>query len=349
MIDVHVHFRDGVQQEKETIKHGFAVAHKAGILSCFDMPNTVPPLTTKEAIMNRLEMGQKAVETINKNAIYRAYAGLTLESGQIEKMVALHRELFPRLVGFKMFAGHSTGNMGIIEKEQQQVVYEKLAQCGYRGVIAVHCEKTSLMREELFDLKMARTHSIARPPIAEVESIKDQIELIERTHFEGHLHICHISTKEGIELVKNAKARKMRISCGATAHHALLNTESYDKLGLLVKMNPPLRDEKDRQSVFEGLLLGNVDWIESDHAPHTLKDKEGGASGIPGFAGTLLLIKALRNAGIDEKSLTSLCGGNANRVFNLDLPIAVPTNKEIDERLGYIRKAYPFDAFSFLE
>ena len=113
MIDVHVHFRDGVQQEKETIKHGFAVAHKAGIFSCFDMPNTAPPLTTKEAIMNRLEMGQHSVETIDKNAIYRAYAGLTLEPGQIENMVALHRELFPRLVGFKMFAGHSTGNTGM--------------------------------------------------------------------------------------------------------------------------------------------------------------------------------------------------------------------------------------------
>ncbi len=350
MIDIHVHFRDWVQSEKETVAHGYEVAHKAGIFSCFDMPNTQPTLTTKDAIDMRLAMGQKALSKIDSKAVYRIYAGLTSSVPQIEEALSLYsiyKEDF-RIVGFKMFAGHSTGNMGIVEKDEQRNVYTTLAKNDYRGVVAVHCEKTSLMDESIFSLEFPETHSQARPPIAEIESIKDQIELMKETKFLGHVHICHISTQDGVELVESAKKEGINISCGATAHHALLNDEAYKELGLLVKMNPPLRSEKDRKAIFSALLDGTIDVIESDHAPHTLKDKMNGASGIPGFAGTLLLIKALREKGIDETILCGLCGDNANAIFSLSLPVNVPSNERIDEILPEIRSSYPFDAFRFV-
>ena len=315
MIDIHVHFRDGFQSEKETIKHGLSVALKAGILSCFDMPNTAPPLTNRKEILARLEYGEAIAKELDKNLTYRVYAGITNDERQIEEVVQVYNEFFPRIVGFKMFAGHSTGNMGILEKDMQLTVYKTLNSCGYKGVIAVHCEKTQFMQEELFDITNPETHSLSRPPIAEIESIKDQIDLVKETGFKGHLHICHISTKEGVALVKKAKKEGMNISSGATAHHALLNT-------------------------------GDIDWIESDHAPHTIKDKEKGASGVPGFAGTLLLIKALRKAGVSEEKLNILCGGSVNKVFGFALPINVPSSEKIDEVLAEVRKAYPFDAFA---
>ncbi|MGP1439278.1 MAG: dihydroorotase [Treponema sp.] len=349
MIDVHVHFRDGSQCEKETIKHGFSVAYKAGVLSCFDMPNTVPPLTTKKDILARLEFGQKMVEEVDQKAIYRIYVGLTNDIEQIRDMVQIYNELFPRVVGFKMFAGHSTGNMGILEKDMQRTVYNTLVDCGYKGVIAVHCEKTQEMKEELFDISKPETHSLARPIIAEVESIKDQIDLVRETGFKGHLHICHISTKDGVVIVKKAKEECIDISSGATAHHALLNDEAYKTQRLFAKMNPPLRNEENRKAIFSALISGDIDWIESDHAPHTIKDKEAGASGIPGFAGTLLLIQHLRKAGVSEEKLNALCGENANKVFALNLPVSVPSNERINEVLPEIRKAYPFDAFSRVE
>lgn len=345
MIDVHVHFRDGIQSEKETIKHGFSVAHKCGILSCFDMPNTIPPLTNKKDIIARLEYGQKMVEEVDKKAIYRIYVGLTNERSQIKEMVQVYNEFFPRVVGFKMFAGHSTGNMGILEKDMQRIVYETLTYCGYKGVVAVHCEKNELMKEKLFDILKPETHSFARPILAEIESIKDQIELVRETGFAGHLHICHISTKDGVILVKKAKEKGMDISSGATAHHALLNDVAYKAQGLFVKMNPPLRNEENRKAIFDSLISGDVDWIESDHAPHTIEDKKAGASGIPGFAGTLLLIKALRKAGISEERLNAICGGNVNKVFGFNLSITVLSNEKIDEVLSEARKAYSFDAF----
>ncbi len=345
MIDVHVHFRDWQQKEKETIRHGYEVAHKAGILHCFDMPNTQPALTSKQNIISRLELGQRMVEEVDPSAVYRVYAGLTSSPEQIEEVVLAYKELFPRLVGFKMFAGHSTGNMGIIEKEEQRSVYKALKKLNYRGVVAVHCEKTSLMKEEVFSLKEPSTHSLARPAIAEVESIKDQIELVKDSGFEGHLHICHISTKKGIELVKNAKAEGYKISCGATAHHALLNDGAYSSLGLLAKMNPPLRSAEEQEGVFAALVDGDVDWIESDHAPHTLKDKMAGASGIPGFAGTLLLIKALRRAGVSWERLVALCGKNVNRVFGMQLSVCPPSDERIDSVLEEVRSSYSFDSF----
>lgn len=348
MIDVHVHFRDWEQKEKETIKHGYGVAHAAGILHCFDMPNTSPPLTSKKNIIERLKIGQDMVELVDSTAVYRAYAGLTSSVKQIDEVMEAYNEYFPRLVGFKMFAGHSTGNMGILEKDEQRIVYTHLRDLKYSGVVAVHCEKTSLMKENLFQLDKPETHSLARPVIAEVESIKDQIDLVKETNFEGKLHICHISTKEGIELVKKAKGEGLKISCGATAHHALLNDSAYQSLGLLVKMNPPLRCEEDRKAVFSSLLNGDIDWIESDHAPHTLTDKMNGASGIPGFAGTLILIRSLRAAGASEHILNALCGGNANRVFGMKLEITVPSDKKIASVLDEVRNAYSFDAFASL-
>ena len=169
---------------------------------------------------------------------------------------------------------------------------------------------------------------------------------MKETGFLGHLHICHISTKEGVALVKKAKKEGMNISSGATAHHALLNTEAYKKQGLFVKMNPPLRAEEDRKAIFNSLVLGDIDWIESDHAPHTIKDKEKGASGVPGFAGTLLLIKALRKAGVSDEKLNILCGEKVNEVFGFALPITVLSDEKIDEVLAEVRKAYPFDAFA---
>ncbi len=110
-------------------------------------------------------------------------------------------------------------------------------------------------------------------------------------------------------------------------------------------MNPPLRSEEDREAVFEALLSGNVDCLESDHAPHTFEEKQAGASGIPGFAGSLLLIQKLREAGCSQTRLIELCGGAVNKYYGLDLPFNVPSRNVIESNVLALRKAYPFDAF----
>ena len=348
MLDVHVHLRDGSQSAKETILHGIRSGSAAMITSFFDMPNTAVPLTSAAAITERLAHGNRVASEVSrqvgKDIFYGVYGGVSADPRQLAEMVDLYRRE-QHLVALKMFAGHSTGNMGLTGQDMQQRVYDALAAHGYDGVLAVHCEKESLLHPELYSRADPASHGRARPAEAEIASVADQIAFARQSGFRGTLHICHISTAKAIALVREARKDGMRVTCGATAHHALLSESVAGRPGNLLKMNPPLRGESDRLAVFAGLCDGSVDWIESDHAPHTLQDKEEGASGIPGFAGTLLLIRTLRAAGVSEEQLRRLCGERACAIYGLDLPVTVPSESQIEEALPTLRAAYPWDPF----
>lgn len=350
MIDVHVHLRDGEQANKETIAHGIRIAATCGITALFDMPNTSPPLTNEGAILARLQSGQRIAKQLGEDfgrpLFYGLYGGVTADMAQVAALVDLYKRIHPSLVGLKMFAGHSTGKMGLIEDQLQLAVYQQLSACDYRGVLAVHCEKEQLLHPELWDPNRPESHGAARPAAAEVASVAAQIAIVRATEFRGTLHICHISTADSIELVRKARKRGMDITCGATAHHSLLNDELAKTPENLCKMNPPLRSEADRKAVFEALCSGDIDWIESDHAPHTIADKREGASGIPGFAGTALLIKKLYAHGVDEKRMLQICGGRAQEVYGFDWQVAVPSVLQLDRVLPSLRDAYPWDPFA---
>ncbi|NCB02835.1 MAG: dihydroorotase [Spirochaetia bacterium] len=349
MIDPHVHTRDWDQSEKETMRHALSVASLGGFSTLFDMPNTSPPLTFPHLISKRLEEGLLITKELEREKgvemHYCVYGGLTSDPSQIETLVTLYRHLFPHLIGFKLFAGHSTGNMGVTTVHLLREVYGALKRSHYKGVLAVHCEDESLIRNDLFTLENPISHTIARPKEAEISSLEQQIALCKETSFEGTLHICHISTKEAIEMVNYHKGRGMNITCGATPHHALLDESLMETQGLLAKMNPPLRSKEDCEAVFNGLIDGSIDWIESDHAPHTIEDKLNGASGIPGFGGTLTLIRRLRESGVEEEHLDSLLGNRVNEVYHTDFPVMVPSNLSIDEVVGRIIGEYPFTIF----
>ena len=316
MIDPHVHLRDWEQKEKESVAHGLKVAKAAGIDRVFDMPNTNPPLIDRERVLDRLSLG--TTEARKLKVSYSVYAGLTKDRDQIKSMVLLHSELFPLVIGLKMFLSHSTGNMGIVAYEDQRKVMRTLADSDYKGVLAVHAEKESLNNMKAEDPDDYSSHSLARPRESEIEAVKDIIRLVKEEGFLGHLHICHISTSDAVKEVIKAKEEGISISMGATPHHALLNIEDAKDKKRGLKMNPPLRSEEDRSALFSALLDGTIDWVESDHAPHTLPDKEKGASGIPALPAMLLLMYQLKKHGADETRLKSLFGNRAIEVFGLD-------------------------------
>ena len=338
MIDPHVHLRDWNEKEKETLVHGMESGYLSGIDTFFDMPNTNPPITNRENALKRIEDGIKAEEELRKRGMdvhYHLYLGLTPNKEQISEMVSLYSSLFPRIIGLKLFASHSTGNMGIIDEEEEKNVFQVLADLDYKGVVAVHAEKTSLFTTNA-------SHALSRSNISEIESVRDMIEFATDAGFKGRLHIAHISTKGALELVKKAKEEgKIKITSGATPHHALFNLESENNY---LKMNPPLREEEDRAYIFSSLLSGDIDWIESDHAPHTLRDKENGKCGIPGFKGTLLLIDKLRECGISEERLEKLLNTNIASTFGLgNSKLSIPTDTQGREKI--IGDRYPFDPY----
>ncbi|MFA5698508.1 MAG: dihydroorotase [Sphaerochaeta sp.] len=342
MIDPHVHLRDWSQSEKETLAHGLGVAQRCGFTALIDMPNTNPPLTHRAEIIRRIADAEAA----NKAVRYHLWAGVTSQSDQIAEVVDVVAELFPTVVGVKLFAGHSTGNMGLIEEDVQRSVYSNLAALKYRGVIALHCEKEALLRPELYDPTDYSTHSLARPPEAEVESINDQLTLSNEAGFEGHLHICHLSTIEGLQVIEEAKGEGRRITCGVTPHHLLLNEELAKESFRYAKMNPPLRSEETRAALFDALLEGRIDWIESDHAPHTIADKEAGASGIPGFSGMLLLLRVLYEHNVEDSFLQGLFGVNVQHTLGLtSYPIVLPKKEALEALIQKAALEYPFDSF----
>ena len=257
MIDPHVHLRDWDHAHKETVEHGIDVAYRAGLDGIFEMPNTSPPLTTKQRILDRVKLADGAIEKLGLTGrfFHGIYGGITKDPEQIKAIVRAHAELFPRIVGLKMFAGHSTGNMGIIDEEEQRMVYRTLAEAGYEGVLAVHCEKEKHMIASAWDHKRPHTHTRARPPEAEIESVKDQLRFAREEGFKGTLHICHISTPQSVALLE--REDHLNVVCGITPHHAMLAAEDMDEIrGHLLKMNPPLRPREIQQALQSASPVG---------------------------------------------------------------------------------------------
>ncbi|WGK69209.1 dihydroorotase [Candidatus Haliotispira prima] len=337
ILDPHVHLRDWSQAHKETIYHAFWLADRLGIRGLIEMPNTGPPLTSRMAVEQRLELAAKAADRLQSEGgqppHYAMHIGLARNPEQIREAVRLQRAFFPRTAGLKMYAGHSTGEMGIVEGSAQHQVYATIAEEGYRGPLIVHCEAEELIDNGKFDATRPQSHSEARPAEAEIRSIEQQLALASAVGFDGHLHIAHISTPEGVALVQAAKDRNRRVSCGVTPHHCLLSLNSQSNLerkqqgrGNLLKVNPPLRDEERRSRLWQLLCQGRIDWIESDHAPHAPDEKTGKqkavASGIPGLSGMNLLYARLKAAGTSTEQLKALRWSNALRIYRLPWPEA---------------------------
>ena len=163
-IDPHVHLRDEEQNYKETIAHGLVTAKKIGVTKVFDMPNTQKPILTEEDVKRRL----KLVPETEKGR-YFLYIGATADSGQLKNAARLVEEM-KEVIGIKMFAGKSTGTLEIIDEDEQKGVYRALAEYGYTGVLAVHCEKEAHITDT-FNPKEPYTHASSRPFIAETDSI----------------------------------------------------------------------------------------------------------------------------------------------------------------------------------
>lgn len=326
MIDPHVHLRDWNQAGKETLRHGLDVAWRAGLDAVFEMPNTDPPLTTREAVERRIRDADAALAALGIPLFHGLYAGVTANPTQIEEAVSAWRSLFPRVVGLKMYAGHSTGEMGILQKKAQALVYATLAKLEYTGVLAVHCEKQSLLRLSGWDPARPSSHARARPPSAEVASVDDQRQLALSAGFAGTLHICHISTPWALDVLRGkhaaeAPTRKLRVTCGLTPHHALLDSSMMEGPdGLLLLVNPPLRPLPMPSIMLERLCDGSIDWIETDHAPHTREDKvQRGASGLPGFPYYPRFVAGLATAGLPAARIDEITHDAICRVFSIKI------------------------------
>ena len=358
-IDTHVHLRDFNQQYKETIKHGLEVARDSGVDAVFDMPNTDPPILTREVVEGRL---RRADEAGVPEVFYGLYIGATKDREQLKRAVETYRYFFPRVVGIKLYAGHSVGNLGVVSERDQFNVYQTLAGEGYKGLLVVHCEKESVLDMQAWNPLNAITHCFARPEVAEVESVNDQLRFVRETGFLGKLHIAHISSPSAVDLVGVAKEEGMNVSSAICPHHFIYDWQQMNvqeggegverkvderverNRGLLWKMNPPLRSPQSRTRVLESLRQGKIDWIETDHAPHTLPEKMSHPfmSGVPGLAWWPLFEEYLRSQNFSDRLIEKLTFTNAQERLGVDVSRSV---RRVRDR----REEYAFDPYKQLE
>lgn len=310
-IDPHVHCRDGRQAHKETIAHVFRLCDAQGVDVIFDMPNTDPPILGEEDLERRLAMVPR--DCFSR---YRVYLGLTTDEKQSSAAAVLASQC-RQVAGLKLFAGQSEGSLGVPLESSQKRIYEILAAAGYTGLLAVHCEKDSLCRRA-FDPQKPISHCAARPVEAETQAIADQIGFARAAHFRGVLHICHVSAAASLDLIRSERAG-LKLTCGATPHHLLwTDARMQDRDGVIYKVNPPLRGISDCVALRQGLKNGDIDWIESDHAPHALSEKlyPPYSSGYPSLCLYGNLVSEILPAwGLDEKRIESVTCGNIKKYF----------------------------------
>lgn len=312
-IDVHAHCRDGKQAYKATIKSVTELARKQDIVAVGDMPNTIPPIQTSRDVEARIRLAEEEGCLDG----YYLWVGMPNDPSRVGDAVEAAVSNDERVLGIKMFAGKSVGSLSMTKPENQKAVFKELARLDFDGVIALHCEKEELFHMELWNPDKPRSWNDARPQVAEVESIKDLISFAEEVEFAGTLHICHITSPEAVKVVDDAR-KNLSITCGATPHHLTISTKMMDGHGgLMYKVNPPIRDDDTVQGLVELLRQGKIDWIETDHAPHTLEEKLNYPymSGIQSLTGYKWFLARLRSDGFSNSQIDALTYSNIKRVF----------------------------------
>jgi dihydroorotase len=276
VIDPQVHFREPGLEHKEDLFTASCACAKGGVTSFLEMPNTSPLTTVQDALDDKL---RRASQKCLVN--YGFFIGATAEN-------------LPDLLeanptpGIKIFMGSMHGALLV----DQEAALERIFAKG-RRLIAVHAEDQERIRqrrEEFAGITDPAIHSVIQDNQAALNATQLALRLSKK--YQRRLHILHLSTAEEAELLRQDKPAW--VTAEVTPQHLLLNTEAYKTIGTLAQMNPPLRSPHDNEVLWQALLDGVIDFIATDHAPHTLEEKAKGypntPSGMPGVETSLPLM-----------------------------------------------------------
>lgn len=346
LVDLHVHFREPGFEYKETIETGARAAEAAGYTDVFTMPNLKPVPDSVEHLRVQFDAIDRARMAGISTAVH-PYASITLGQRGEGDLVDFDA-LAPYVRGF------SDDGRGVQSDDLMEQAMRECARLD-RPIVA-HCEVNSLLKGGyIHDGRYAREHN-HRGICSESEwrQIERDLRLAKKTGCQ--YHVCHISTKESVELIRRAKAEGVRVSCETGPHYLLLTEDDLQEDGRF-KMNPPLRSREDREALILGIQDGTIDCIATDHAPHSAEEKSRGlersAFGIVGLetAFPLMYTYFVKPGIITLGRLVELMSLNARRIMNLGpVPRMVRFNVEdeytIDSRT-FISKGHatPFDGW----
>jgi dihydroorotase len=263
-IDVHVHFRDPGYPHKEDFASGTVAAAFGGVTTVFDMPNTIPTVSTPQVLAAKLTMAAEKA-----HVDFGLYAVLGEDS--IEHVPAL---VETGVIGFKLYMGNTFGKIPSPSTGAMLEAFEVVAPTGKR--ISLHAETNSIMERRESRIRAAgRTDPIAhidsRPAVVAVEAVARAAILAEWTG--ARIHILHISSAEELRPLAEAKARGVDITGETCPHYLMLSTDDYARFAGVIRVNPPVREKRNQEPLWQALGNGTVDIIATDHAPHSREEK----------------------------------------------------------------------------
>ena len=311
--DVHVHFREPGFSYKETIRSGSLAAARGGYTAVCAMPNLDPVPDSREHLAQELAI-------IRRDALVRVYPYGALTVGEKGRDLADLQAMADEAVAF------SDDGKGVQSESMMRAAMEAAKRLG--KVLAAHCEDESLLHGGyIHDGAYAAAHR-HRGICSESEwgPIKRDLRLAKETGCA--YHVCHVSTKESVQIIRNAKARGVNVTCETAPHYLLLTEDDLQEDGRF-KMNPPIREKADRDALIAGLLDGTVDMIATDHAPHTAEEKSRGLEkslmGVVGLECSLpVLYTGLVKTGIvPPETLIDRMTASPARRFGLESGIEV--------------------------
>ena len=325
VIDDHVHFRDPGLTHKADIRTESMAAAAGGVTSYMDMPNTNPQTTTLEALEDKFK------DAATKSIVnYSFYFGATNDNADM--LAQLDKQ---KVCGVKLFMGSSTGNMLV---DQMDTLKHIFANAGM--LIATHCEdqhiisaNTALYKEKYGEDPDVKYHPAIRNEEACYQSSALAVQLAKETG--ARLHIMHISTAKELALLEDKPISEKNITAEACVSHLFFCDKDYETFGARIKCNPAIKSEADRDALRHALTNNLIDVIGTDHAPHLLSEKQGGAlkavSGMPTLQFSLIAVMELVHEGSlsIEQLVQKMCHAPAE-LYQI-------------EKRGFIRPGYKAD------
>ncbi|MDR2835650.1 MAG: dihydroorotase [Bacteroidales bacterium] len=284
IIDTHVHFREPGLTEKANIFSDSRAAAAGGITSFIDMPNTIPPTLSIENLNVKFEIAKQ-------NSIINYSFFLGAGNNNLNEILNVNPN---EIAGIKIFMGASTGNMCVNNPEFLEEIFKQS-----KILIAVHCEDDEIIKNNLLKYKRIygekipiKFHSKIRSEEACLKSTMFAVKLAEK--YNSKLHILHISTEKEINLLNNRLLGQKNLSTETCVNYLWFSENDYKKFGTKIKCNPAIKTEKDRLALIKSLKTGKIDTIATDHAPHTLEEKNNNyceaPSGIPSIQHSLQMM-----------------------------------------------------------
>ncbi|GAA11366.1 MULTISPECIES: allantoinase AllB [Gordonia] len=315
LVDAHVHFRDPGMTYKEDFGSGSRAAAVGGVTTVFDMPNTVPPVSTAQIHADKI-----ATVAPKAHVDFGIYG--MLGQANADEIAGFAAQGAP---GLKLFMGQTTGDNPCPD---DGAIYAGLVEAAKAGlVVGVHAENNPLLQQLARELRAqgrtdTRAHLESRPDVVEVEAVTRIITLAGAAGVQLHIH--HLSTEAGLARVRLMRALGHRVSVETLVGHLLLDDEAYEEFGNLVKLNPPIRPRENVDALWAGVTAGEVDIIATDHAPHSVEEQgaadvwcaHGGWIGVETML-PLLLTQAAEGR-LSVSDIVRLCSATPAKLWHID-------------------------------